>query len=87
MLVNCAQAKVCCPTLASARLAFSLILRLGVGKCLPLEIGNRIRSAAGERLDVIFSVARTGAAGLAGQRAGMLALKFAGNRTGSVLFR
>jgi len=83
MLVNCAQRLA----LPRAGFAFPLILRLGVGDRLPLEIGNRIRSAAGERLDVIFAVARTGAAGFPGRWARMLPLEFPRHLTRSVLFR
>src|SRR5215472_7089955 len=87
MLVNCALAKVCRLTLASARLAFPSILGFCVGDSLPLEIGNRIGSATGKRLDVIFAVAGTGAAGFPGRWARMLPLKLARYLTGSVLFR
>src|SRR5215472_10599649 len=82
MLVNCAQTLA----LPRAGFAFPLILRLGVGDRLPLEIGNRIRSAAGERLDVIFAVAWTGAAGFPGRWARMLPLEFPRHLTRSVLF-
>ena len=83
MLVNYAQRLA----LPRAGFAFPLILRLGVGDRLPLEIGNRIRSAAGERLDVIFAVAWTGAAGFPSRWARMLPLELACYLTGSVLFR
>src|SRR5215472_2838769 len=75
------------PAIPSTGLAFPLILRLGVGDRLPLEIGNRIGSAAGKRLNVIFAVAWTGAAGFPGRWARMLPLELACHFTGSVLLR
>jgi hypothetical protein len=63
------------------------VLGLGVGDGLPLKVPNRVGSAAGELLDVIFAVAGAGAAGSAGGRAGMLPLKFPRHLAGSVFPR
>src|SRR5438552_3160531 len=49
------------PELASPRLPLAPILGLRAAHRLPLEIGNRIGSAAGEPDDVIADVAGTGA--------------------------
>ena len=51
-----------------------------VGNGLPLEIGNRIGTAAGEGHDVIFPIARTATARPAGRWARMLALELARDR-------
>ena len=47
--------------LTAARPEFPTVLNLRCGDGLPLEIGDRIGAATGERLDVIFPVAGTGA--------------------------
>jgi hypothetical protein len=82
MLVNCAQSGV---ALANAGLVFPLFVRLGVGSRLPLEIGNRVRSAAGERHDVVLPIAGTRAACSPSRMAGTLPLELACYFTGSVL--
>jgi len=50
------------PLLARASLAFPRVLSSRLRKSLPLEIRDRIGSAASERHDVIFPVAGTGTA-------------------------
>ena len=49
------------------------VLSPRVANRLPLEVGNRVWSAAGERLNVILAAARAGAARLPGRGARMLA--------------
>ena len=46
--------------LATTRPTFPAILGLRIANGLPLHIGNRVRAAAGERDDVIFTVAGAG---------------------------
>jgi hypothetical protein len=67
-------------TLASASPAFPCVFGLSVCDSLPLEIGDRIGTAAGEGHDVIFSIAGAGTARPAGRRAWMLALELACDR-------
>jgi hypothetical protein len=73
----------------SATAAFSLpsVLRPRVSDRLPLEIGDRIWSATGERYDVDFPVAGTGAVRLTGQGTRVLSLKLARYRMRSMFVR
>ena len=70
---------------ATARPEFPTIFRFRRGDGLPLQVGDRVGSAASERPFVIFPVAGARAACLPGGRAGMLALKFPCYLAGSVL--
>ena len=61
---------------SSASSAFPPVLRFGVGDGLPLQVGNRVRASAGERFNVILTIAGTSATGSPGRRARMLSLEF-----------
>jgi hypothetical protein len=61
---------------AAAALGLPSILSLRRSGCLPLKIGNRVGSAAGERDDVILDLAGAATGRAARRRAGMLPLKF-----------
>jgi hypothetical protein len=67
-------------TLASASPALPRVLGPSVGNGLPLQIGDRIGTAAGEWHDVIFPITGTSTARPAGGRARMLALELACDR-------
>ena len=62
--------------LTSASPAFPPVLSLGLRDSLPLHVFNRIESATGERLDVIFPKTGTSTGCPSGRRTGMLSLKF-----------
>jgi hypothetical protein len=70
--------------LAAAGPPLPPVLSLGIADRLPLQVPNRVGSAAGERLYVIFPVAGAGAAGSPGRRAGVLSLEFARHLARSV---
>ena len=72
---------------ASANPPLPLVLNSCIGDGLPLEVRDRVRSATGERHDVILPVAGADAARLSGPRAGMLALEFPRHLTRSVFSR
>jgi hypothetical protein len=73
--------------LTAARPEFPAVLGSRRGYGLPLQVRNRVGSATGERLYVIFPVAWTGAGCEPRRRARMLTLKFPRYLTGSVLSR
>ena len=72
---------------SSASPAFPPAFRFCVGDGLPLQVGNRVWSSAGERFNVILSVAWACAGRSSGRRAGMLTLEFVRHLTRTVLLR
>ena len=72
--------------LTPARPEFPPVLDLRSGDGLPLHVGNRVRAATGERLNVIFPVSGASAAGAPGRGAGMLPLELPRYLSGSMLF-
>jgi hypothetical protein len=73
--------------LPSTRPTLPSVLSPRGGDGLPLHVGNRVGTATGKRLYVIFPVAGTSTAGSAGRWAGVLALELPRYFTRSVLFR
>ena len=73
--------------LATTRPTFPAILGLRIANGLPLHIGNRVRAAAGERDDVIFTVAGAGTGRMPGGRARVLPLEFPRHLTRSIFPR
>jgi hypothetical protein len=71
----------------NAHLALPSVLGPGIAYRLPLQIGDVIGSATGERLNVVLPVARTSPADFARRRAGMLSLELSRYFSGSVFFR
>jgi hypothetical protein len=67
--------------LASASPPLPRVLGPSIGNSLPLEIGDRIGTTAGEGHDVIFPITGTTTARAARGRAWMLALELACDRT------
>jgi hypothetical protein len=66
--------------------ALPAILSLCRRDRLPLQVLDCIWASARERNDVIFDIAGAPSAARSGRRAGLLALKFAGDFSGSVFF-
>jgi single-strand DNA-binding protein len=73
--------------LAGASAPLPRVLPSRGGDGLPLHVSNRIGATAGQRLNVIFTVAGARAAREPGGRAGMLALKFPRHGAGPALRR
>jgi hypothetical protein len=73
--------------LAPARLPLPPVLRPRIPDCLPLDVRNRVGSAAGERDNVIPPAPWTGTASEIRGRAWMLPLEFPRHFSGSVLLR
>lgn len=70
--------------LARTSMPLPTVFNRRIMDCLPLEIGHRIKSATGERDNVVFPIAGAASACLTGRRARMFPLKLAGHRMRSM---